>query len=81
MRRTKAPTMLELARILAAVSMFALVLAIAAGLSPSGRRNLLRLDGGVTADDGFLHIGAYLLFAAVGFGAAAAGLAAGWFAT
>ena len=73
--------MLEFARILAALSAVALILAMATGLSPSGRRKLLRLDGGVTADDGFLQIGAYLLFAAVGFGGVAAALAASWFAT
>ena len=67
--------MIEAAYIVAGISLIALALAIAAALSPLGRRQLRRLDGTTAANDRYLQIATYLLMAAVGLGAIAAGLA------
>ena len=75
------PTMLEIARILAGISVISLILAIAAAMSPSGRQQLRRLDSTAATDDRYLQMTACLLMAAVGLSAVAAVLAiTGWFA-
>ena len=72
--------MLELTQILASVSVLSLILAIAAALSPLGRRQLRQLDGASAADDRYLQMAAYLLMTAVGLSSAAVLLVvAGWF--
>jgi hypothetical protein len=71
----KAATMLEAAYIIAGIAVVSLVLAIAAAVSPLGRRQLRRLDGTVTAKDRYLQMATYLLMAAVGLSMIAAGMA------
>lgn len=74
-------TMLEASRTLAGVSMAFLAIAIAAGLSPLGRKQFKRLGGRAVAKVGYLQIAAFLLLAAVGLSAVAAVLALADFAT
>jgi hypothetical protein len=72
--------MLEVARIMAGVSLVSVILAIAAAISPLGRLQLARLNHGSRADDRYLRMVAYLLMIAVGVGGMAALLAvSGWF--
>lgn len=60
--------------------MILLILAIAAAISPLGRRQIRQLDGAAAADDRYLQMAAYLLMTAVGLSAVAAFLAVtGWF--
>lgn len=68
-------TMLDLARSVAGIALIPLILAMAAGLSPLGRRQLRRLNGSAAADDRYLRMAAYLLMAAVGLSCVAAFLA------
>ncbi len=71
--------MLEVARIMAAVSLLSLVLAIGAAVSPLGRLQFARLDQTSGVDDRHLRMAAYLLMVAVGVGGIAALLAvSGW---
>ena len=67
--------MLEIAPVLAGISVVALLWAIAAVISPLGRRQLRRLDDSAAVDGRYLQIAAYLLMAAVVFGTFAASLA------
>jgi len=75
------PTMLEVARILAGISAISLILAIAAGIGPLGRRQVRRLNGSAAVDDRYLLMAAYLLLAAVGLSGIAAVLAISGFFT
>jgi hypothetical protein len=67
--------MLEIARILAGISLISLILVITAAMSPSGREQLRRLDGTAATNDRYLQMTAYLLMATVGLSAVAAVLA------
>ncbi len=67
--------MLETADVIAGISVISLALAIGAAVSPLGRRQLRRLDGTTAANDRYLQMATYLLMAAVGLGAIAAGMA------
>ena len=73
--------MLEVARILAGISAISLILAIAAGIGPLGRRQVRRLNGSAAVDDRYLLMAAYLLLAAVGLSGIAAVLAISGFFT
>jgi hypothetical protein len=73
--------MLEIARIVSGIALIPLILAMAAGVSPLGRRQLGRLNGTAAVDDRFLKVAAYLLLAAVGLSCVAAFLAMTAFAT
>ena len=73
--------MLEASRTLAGVSAAFLAIAVAAGFSPLGRRQLRKLGRGAVAEVGYLQISAYLLLAAVGLSTVAAALAFAGFAT
>ena len=67
--------MLEAASIVAGISAIPLMLAMAAGFSPLGRRQLRRLNGRTAVDDRYLKMAVYLLLAAVGLSCVAAFLA------
>lgn len=72
--------MLELTHLLAGISVISLILAVAAAVSPLGRRQIAQLDGAAAADDRQLQMAAYLLMTAVGLSSAAVLLTvAGWF--
>jgi hypothetical protein len=73
--------MLEIARIVSGIALIPLILAMAAGVSPLGRRQLSRLNGTAAVDDRFLKVAAYLLLAAVGLSCVAAFLAMTAFTT
>jgi len=73
--------MLEVARIVAGIALIPLILAMAAGISPLGRRQLRRLNGTAAVDDRYLKVAAYLLMAAVGLSCVAAILAISGFFT
>lgn len=75
-------TMLDLARILASVSVILLVTAFVAWLNPFGRPQRPRLNVVPAANVSHPQTAAALLLAAVGLSAVAAVLAiAGWFAS
>jgi hypothetical protein len=73
--------MIEVARIVAGIALVPLILAMAAGLSPLGRRQLRRLNGISAVDDRYLKAAAYLLMTAVGLSCVAAFLAISIFFT
>jgi hypothetical protein len=72
--------MLEVARVLASVSVILLIVAFAAWAGPLARLQL-RLSNGSTANGAKSEFAALMLFAAVGLSAVAAILAIAWFAT
>lgn len=67
--------MLEAAQILAASALVSLLLAIAASMSPQGRRQFRRLDGAAASEGRQIELAAQLLVTAVALSAAAALLA------
>lgn len=74
--------MLDPAPTIAAIAVTTLLLAVAAGASPLGRRQLRQLDGATVHDERYIKLSAYLLMAAVALGGVAAIIAiAGLFST
>jgi hypothetical protein len=73
--------MLEVARILAGISVISLILAMAGGTGPLARQRLKGLAGSSAVDDRNLQMAVYMLMSAVGLSGIAAVLAITAFAT
>ena len=67
--------MIEIARVLAALSLISLILAMSAGMSPLGRAQFRQMNGAFARSDRYLPMAACMLILAVGLGCIAAALA------